>query len=65
MDEYYIQGKYVYTLNDEQQELLVAILEAAWRRGGTKKGLEELYSVIRTGGKKKLGPCVTCGRGRS
>ena len=23
MDEYYIQGKYVYTLNEEQQELLV------------------------------------------
>jgi|TARA_B110000263_G_scaffold249899_1_gene269125 hypothetical protein len=56
--------EYEYTLNEEQQELLVAILDAAWRQGATKRGLEEISSIIRTGGKKKLGPCRTCGRGR-
>lgn len=56
--------EYVYTLNEEQQELLVAILDTAWRQGATKRGLEEISSIIRTGGKKKLGPCRTCGRGR-
>ena len=45
--------EYEYTLNEEQQELLVAILDAAWRQGATKRGLEEISSIIRTGGKKK------------
>ena len=56
--------EYVYTLNEEQQELLIAILDAAWRQGATKRGLEEISSIIRTRGKKKIGPCRTCGRER-
>lgn len=66
--------EYVFTLNEEQQELLSAILDnlafevahegAAVIPEGRVAEFVQIDSIIRTGGKEKLGPCVTCGRGR-
>ena len=66
--------EYIYTLNDEQQKLLIDILDnlafevtnegAAVIPDGRVAEFIQIYSIIRTGGKKKVGPCRTCGRER-